>query len=237
MLNVSEDVDFLVELSRCPPGTRILDLGCGVGREVRELARRGYYCVGVDISEALIHKATTLAAKEGLSDRVTFKQADFRTFQPKGRFDLVLVWDSTLNIFDLDESESALCRILPLLDPGGVLVHGQLCHNYYRNIDQTFTIENAIVGPGRTRRTYRFNNQSGRLEDHVIYFPPENNEGRSLQVQTLRLYSTAELEAMFKSLNLEDVSIIGSEGWTWALPGRRPPDSNSRMVVAIGRHH
>jgi SAM-dependent methyltransferase len=42
-----------------PPG-RVLDLGCGLGVELAEMARRGFQAVGIDISRAAIDQASQL---------------------------------------------------------------------------------------------------------------------------------------------------------------------------------
>ncbi len=42
-----------------PPGTRILDLGCGSGQDLNELLQAGYEAVGIDASERMIQEAVS----------------------------------------------------------------------------------------------------------------------------------------------------------------------------------
>src|SRR5690606_34464775 len=49
------------------PGARVLDLGCGNGRHVLALARRGFDATGVDFSPTLLQMAAAARDVEGLS--------------------------------------------------------------------------------------------------------------------------------------------------------------------------
>jgi 2-polyprenyl-3-methyl-5-hydroxy-6-metoxy-1,4-benzoquinol methylase len=72
----ADDVDpapseFLVEsAARLPTSGRALDLACGRGRNAVWLARRGFIVDAVDVSTIALAKATTLATRHGVADRV-----------------------------------------------------------------------------------------------------------------------------------------------------------------------
>ncbi|NBT76487.1 MAG: class I SAM-dependent methyltransferase [Betaproteobacteria bacterium] len=70
------------------PGGRILDIGCGSGRDMAELSRQGYAAYGVDASEELVQLAQEIHPE--LSGRVI--QATLPDFDPpfEGGFDGVL---------------------------------------------------------------------------------------------------------------------------------------------------
>ena len=54
----------------CPPGARLLDLGCGTGIDALELARRGYTMLATDWSPQMVERTRARAAAAGLTDRV-----------------------------------------------------------------------------------------------------------------------------------------------------------------------
>jgi SAM-dependent methyltransferase len=80
-----QEVDFLIDLLELPRQSRILDIGCGVGRHSLELARRGYCPVGIDISEGFIQYATEIADAEGLP--AEFVARDARGIDYEEEFD------------------------------------------------------------------------------------------------------------------------------------------------------
>ena len=59
LLNRADDelLDRCLSVLRTEPGSLFLDAGCGVGAHAIRLVKRGYRCVGVDISEAIRERA------------------------------------------------------------------------------------------------------------------------------------------------------------------------------------
>ena len=81
---------FLVaETEALTPG-RALDLASGEGRNAVWLAQRGWSVRAVDFSKVATDKAVRLAASRGIGERIDFKTADLRSFNPGEQcFDLV----------------------------------------------------------------------------------------------------------------------------------------------------
>jgi sterol 24-C-methyltransferase len=56
----------------------VLDVGCGVGKPAREIATfTGCNVVGLNNNAYQVERATAHAAREGLSDKVSFVKGDF----------------------------------------------------------------------------------------------------------------------------------------------------------------
>ncbi|HEV8436853.1 MAG TPA: class I SAM-dependent methyltransferase [Methylomirabilota bacterium] len=70
-----------------PARARVLDLGCGEGRDSVYFATQGCDVSGVEISRAGLHKAERLARERGV--QVLWIQADMPRLVPRGPFDLV----------------------------------------------------------------------------------------------------------------------------------------------------
>ncbi|MGH7332884.1 MAG: class I SAM-dependent methyltransferase [Candidatus Rokuibacteriota bacterium] len=69
------------------PGARVLDLGCGEGRDSVFFATCGFEVVGVDVSAAGLQKAERLAHAHGV--KIGWVDADATRWVPRGLFDLV----------------------------------------------------------------------------------------------------------------------------------------------------
>lgn len=104
---------------RVPAGTRVLDVGCGVGRWSRWLATRGALVHGIDLSPTMISIARQRAQAAGLAARCHFAVQDLVRLQMPERFDLVLAVTVLQHILDPLELRSAVERMTACLAPGG----------------------------------------------------------------------------------------------------------------------
>jgi ubiquinone/menaquinone biosynthesis C-methylase UbiE len=103
-----------------PRNARVLDAGCGPGRELLEVARRvpEGEVVGIDLAEGMVVAAYRAARASGL-DHCAFFQSDVSDLPEifKGQFDLIY---SCLAHHHYPEPTAATAAILACLRPGGV---------------------------------------------------------------------------------------------------------------------
>src|SRR5262249_56401896 len=94
--------DRLARLAVAAPGTRVLDVGGGVGGPARTLAVEfGCRVTSIDLTESYVRAARMLTARMGLAGRVTHHVGDaLRLPFPDGAFDLVWTQNSGMNIAD-----------------------------------------------------------------------------------------------------------------------------------------
>jgi SAM-dependent methyltransferase len=103
-------------------GTRVLDVGCGVGRWSRLLAARGADVTGVDLSPTMIAQAQQRAAAEGVADRCRFQVQDLSDLNVGEQFDLVLGVTVLQHILDPGALRAALVAMTAHLAPGGRMI-------------------------------------------------------------------------------------------------------------------
>jgi SAM-dependent methyltransferase len=115
-----QEVEFLVDVLRIVPGTRVLDVGCGPGRHALALARRGIDVVGVDRSRTFVALARSAAEEASLP--ATFVERDVRDLAYDGDFDVVLcLCQGGFGLLGGREEPAVFSRIAAALAPGGRL--------------------------------------------------------------------------------------------------------------------
>ncbi|WP_264210333.1 class I SAM-dependent methyltransferase [Leisingera thetidis] len=101
-------------------GLKVLDAGCGQGRDALFIARLGHQVTGVDISPHGIRDLRAAAAREGLD--VTGVAADLTQWAPDGDYG-ILLFDRTLHMLAAPERRALLARCLPhVRNRGWVLI-------------------------------------------------------------------------------------------------------------------
>lgn len=95
---------------------RVLDVGCGQGRDALFIARRGHSVVGVDLSPNGIRDLNEAANKENLA--IEGVVADISAFDPVGEFDVVLI-DRTLHMLPEKDRLDGLARLIAAVPHGG----------------------------------------------------------------------------------------------------------------------
>ncbi|MEU1472259.1 class I SAM-dependent methyltransferase [Streptomyces sp. NPDC005761] len=105
-------------LRRHGSGPRVLDIGCGTGRDAAYLQSAGRTVTGADLSDAMLRHASRQHPGP------EYLRADLRAFDlGAGRFDAVVCLDSALLYCRTDaETDSFLTSCRRCLAPGGLLL-------------------------------------------------------------------------------------------------------------------
>lgn len=73
---------------------RVLDIGCGPSLQLRELAKRGYECLGLDLSKEMLAYLKRKAAEENL--RIETIRADMKNFRLRKKVDFAFSMMGTI---------------------------------------------------------------------------------------------------------------------------------------------
>ena len=108
--------EFKQFLLKLPDGPGVaLELGCGDGRNLTALARKGYSLNGVDMVDSALHSRKI----NPLLRNMNFQQADILAYEPgRERYD-VLVCSEVLHFFTRDELQQVMPKIINAVKPGG----------------------------------------------------------------------------------------------------------------------
>ena len=118
---LGEPTRQFVEFFDALPGSRlrVLDVGCGQGRDALFVARLGHAVVGIDQSPTGIRDLLADAEADNLD--VQGHVGDIRIFEPDGLYDVLLV-DRTLHMLDAFERPGVLDRYVDRVEGGGFVL-------------------------------------------------------------------------------------------------------------------
>lgn len=117
------EVDLRFAERHFPTPGRLIDLGCGTGRLLVHFARRGFPCLGVDLSDAMLDVVREKAVRESLA--VDLLKANLVELEevPDAAFDYAACLFSTLGMIRGAANRRAfLAHVRRILKPGGVFV-------------------------------------------------------------------------------------------------------------------
>jgi cyclopropane fatty-acyl-phospholipid synthase-like methyltransferase len=203
--NTLAEVDFIIEELKLPPGSRILDVGCGTGRHSVGLARRGYLMTGLDISSGMLDEAGKPANEANV--KVEWIHADATEFKSNNTFDAA-IW--------LCEGAFGL-----LGKDGDPFEHGSsILRNMNRalkpNAKVIFTVVNGLA---LIRRSKQEDVEEGRFDPttmaEVSPMEYDTSEGKKSLLLRERGFVPTELVMMFRQTGFEVKNVWGGTAGKW----------------------
>jgi ubiquinone/menaquinone biosynthesis C-methylase UbiE len=150
---VSEEIVIFCDdavLRDVPRGSKVLDIGCGVGRFTRKVAERAREVVGIDLSESDIERARTLTTNRNV--RFEVMNGESLTF-PSETFDVVVArW-----VYHHLRQKLVHKQIARVLKKGGRLVVVDIVSEFFAPHNKALIFLTALVRNGlvETAKTLR----------------------------------------------------------------------------------
>lgn len=215
------DMAGFVDITRLPPGGRVLDVGCGHGEHSLALARLGYTVTALDFSARRLRHVSGAAEGEGLD--VEILRRDMRTFSRPRHFHAILWAGASVGIFqDPGEDRRMVEQLFDALKPGGRLVVSPLAkelvardfvHQRWQQVGtENLVMETRMVADGFAWMRSRMVRARG--------------DKRELATAAWRLYSALELRTLLGVSGSDRVRVFGGYD-------RRPFDLAAARLVGV----
>jgi SAM-dependent methyltransferase len=228
--HIRAQIDGVERFLLLEPRSRVLDLGCGAGRQTIELARRGHRVLGMDESEKSLSEARQAARAERLN--IHFMKNDPRQIPYRGELDAVLCLSSSFGRLAAErDDQRALESVLKGLKPGAKLLMDQLNKEWLMRHFEPNTWEQGGAKGEVVLEQVSFNFETGRLDNHRTVVA---KDGSRTPVQgTLRVYTLTELKAVLARAGFRylrswggfDGSAYGMDSQRMIVLAERPVDS------------
>ncbi|KAI4128369.1 MAG: hypothetical protein LQ338_002771 [Usnochroma carphineum] len=119
--------DYLYNTLDLPPGSEVLDAGCGLCHVAMYFARKGLRVQGVDIVENHIRWAQRDIKAQGMEDKVSARVGNFQHLDhiPSGSLDGVFTMETFVHA---SNGKQVLSEFFRVLKPGGTLAMHEYWH-------------------------------------------------------------------------------------------------------------
>lgn len=186
-------VDFLDRIFTERGVKTVLDAGCGTGRQVIDLALRGFRVTGTDISTSMLERASENMKANGLD--IPLIQSDFASLGHKvqGEFGGVYcIGNSLPHVADALELRASLLGMINVLEPGGVLILH--LRNYARFVKEELRLMPTLSGMYQGQQ-YIFQRiidflPDGRLNFSILTLHAKNNDWQAHISTTIQYPAT-----------------------------------------------
>lgn len=213
-----EDKDYLAEakqidglLSKYGNSVKtIMNYGCGTGKHDVELARMGYCCTGIDMSQEMICAARSSAE----SENVEFLTADIRTYDPPIKYDAVVSLFHVMSYQNSNEDIlAAFCSARKCLNEGGVFLFDTWYGPGVLSDKPSVRVREIKKDPYRIIRvaTPVMHDQTNVVDVHYDVFIIDRNTNKIREISethNMRYFFRPELEFYLKQMRFELIDTL-----------------------------
>ena len=139
-----EPGDFLDELIRlCPPSEdkKVLDIGCGEGKDAVYMAEKGYDVTAFDLTENGIKKTIALAEKRNV--KINAYVDDINTFSTDEKFDIIYSTGTVQYLFD-ENIKGFFEKLENITKPNGIVFINVFVEKSFLELPPDWDIEEKM---------------------------------------------------------------------------------------------
>ena len=224
------ECDFIEKEISFNKSLRIIDIGCGTGRHVIELAKRGYNITGIDLSESQLARAREKAKEHKLE--INFLQHDARNLPFENEFDLALMLcEGGFPLMETDEMNFEILKnAAKSLKSPGKLIFTTLNGLFplYHSVEE-FCASTTDSG----NATYRSNTfDLMTFRDHNITEVVDDLGNKKELVCNERYYVPCEITWLLKSLGFKTIDILGAKLGAFSREDKLTTEDFEMLVIA-----
>ena len=222
---VAAECDFIERALRIPTGSRVLDVGCGLGVQAVELASRGYHTVGLDISATMVSRAYDEAEDRGM--QIDFVRGDMRDVTFEEPFDALLCWGTTFGYFSEDENELTVRQFYQALAPNGMLLLEVINRDFIIGSQPNqvwFEVDGAVC---MEETDFDYETSRLRVKRRVASHSGQQND----RLYSVRLYALHEIRSLLERNGFRVDEISGREATQGIFFGVHSP----KMIIRAER--
>ncbi|MGQ4833967.1 MAG: class I SAM-dependent methyltransferase [Candidatus Asgardarchaeia archaeon] len=211
----TEDIEFYSRMAE-KYGDPILELACGTGRVLLELAKNGFRITGLDISESMLNILRKKLEKleESVRSNIEIVKEDMRNFDLKKTFQLIIMpFSSIVHILTVDDALKTFRRVYQHLRDTGVFIFDTFDPKLEYLIQRTrkdFDIRDVNGG-----KIVLWENTKYDLTNHFIFvkrygFVKINDTKKEFIWETkLRYWFKTELELLLRMAGFNNIKTHG----------------------------
>lgn len=195
-VETAREINFIQRVARLSPGSRVLDVGCGAGRQSIALARAGYSVVGVEKSELFFQEARKRAVSAEVD--IEFINADVRDLVLDTDFDAAVSFYSAFGYHSDEDNRKVLAVVTRALRLDGRFILDITNRDAVANVEREVKV--TRVNDLEVIKENTFDPFTSRRRLDWTYI----RENRVINRTSFdhRMYSLHELLELFRSVGL-----------------------------------